>query len=625
MDAHSSQNTEEAGERRVLESEHLVWAEFAEATTVESFCQSWLAIQCRLIASVKGGAVLVRGDRDDATYNPVAMWPDVRRSMEHLSGAAQQSLTERRGVVLEATDERGVLSRYDVAYPVEVGDRLCAVAVLELGPQPEASLQEVLRHLHWGIAWLIDLFRRLHTEREHSLNLRVMSVLDLVAATAEAEGFQRAATAFATELAAVVGCDRVSVGFLKGSHVQVRALSHSAHFKQESNLLRQIGAAMDEAIDQEAAVVYPEIEGVGQPAVVRAALALCEQQRTDAVACIPFSVHGGWAGAVCLERNDGEGFDGAAIELCQATIALTGPILDAARLNDRPLALKAGDSVRWVAQKFFGAGHLAWKLAGGVVLAIVVFLSIATGDYRVTADAAAEGGVQTAIVAPFGGYVAEAAVRAGDIVEQGDLIALLNDRDLRLERLKWASQRDQVNRRLREAKASREFAQLRILEAQLGQTEAQLALVSENLKRTRITAPYRGVVITGDLSQSLGAPVERGEVLFEIAPLTDYRLVLKVDDRDVTQVSVGRTGTLTLSALVQQRFAFTVERITPVASAEEGRNFFRVEASLTVASGRLRPGMKGVAKIDIGERKLVWIWTHRMVDWLKLWLWSWLP
>ena len=107
--------------------------------------------------------------------------------------------------------------------------------------------------------------------------------------------------------------------------------------------------------------------------------------------------------------------------------------------------------------------------------------------------------------------------------------------------------------------------------------------------------------------------------------LPDYRLVLKVDDRDVTQVSVGRTGTLTLSALVQQRFAFTVERITPVASAEEGRNFFRVEASLTVASGRLRPGMKGVAKIDIGERKLVWIWTHRMVDWLKLWLWSWLP
>ena len=101
--------------------------------------------------------------------------------------------------------------------------------------------------------------------------------------------------------------------------------------------------------------------------------------------------------------------------------------------------------------------------------------------------------------------------------------------------------------------------------------------------------------------------------------------MLKVDDRDVTQVSVGRTGTLTLSALVQQRFAFTVERITPVASAEEGRNFFRVEASLTVASGRLRPGMKGVAKIDIGERKLVWIWTHRMVDWLKLWLWSWLP
>jgi hypothetical protein len=33
--------------------------------------------------------------------------------------------------------------------------------------------------------------------------------------------------------------------------------------------------------------------------------------------------------------------------------------------------------------------------------------------------------------------------------------------------------------------------------------------------------------------------------------------------------------------------------------------------------------MEGIGKLDAGERSLLWIWTHRMVDWLKLQLWSW--
>ena len=69
--------------------------------------------------------------------------------------------------------------------------------------------------------------------------------------------------------------------------------------------------------------------------------------------------------------------------------------------------------------------------------------------------------------------------------------------------------------------------------------------------------------------------------------------------------------------------SFTVERILPVSSAEDGRNFFRVEAALRENDGLLRPGMAGVGKIDAGERRLIWIWGHELTDWLRLMLWSW--
>jgi hypothetical protein len=72
-------------------------------------------------------------------------------------------------------------------------------------------------------------------------------------------------------------------------------------------------------------------------------------------------------------------------------------------------------------------------------------------------------------------------------------------------------------------------------------------------------------------------------------------------------------------------FPLVVDKITPVSTAKEGRNYFRVEARLKSTSERLRPGMEGVGKITIDRRKLIWIWTHELIDWLRLTLWSWIP
>jgi hypothetical protein len=70
---------------------------------------------------------------------------------------------------------------------------------------------------------------------------------------------------------------------------------------------------------------------------------------------------------------------------------------------------------------------------------------------------------------------------------------------------------------------------------------------------------------------------------------------------------------------------FAVQEITPVSTTQEGRNFFRVEANLESPSARVRPGMEGIGKIVTGERKLIWIWTHSLLDWLRLAAWKWLP
>ncbi len=80
-----------------------------------------------------------------------------------------------------------------------------------------------------------------------------------------------------------------------------------------------------------------------------------------------------------------------------------------------------------------------------------------------------------------------------------------------------------------------------------------------------------------------------------------------------------------MAGLPGELLSVRVEKITPVASAKEGRNLFRVEAALESSSSTLRPGMKGVAKINVDERNLFWIWTHKLAYWLQLRWWIWWP
>jgi len=608
-----------AGEGDAPKIESALWARLAQAHDAAAFTAQWLDIQCRLLEGVVRGVVVLRAT-EAASFAPIALWPEGIQGHPKLAAVVESALTDRRVVVHGA--KRG-MRRQDpvfIAHPILVDDELYGAAALEVEGRSEAALQDLVQRLGWGIGWLEALARR----KTFTSKARLVTALELIATSLQHERFQAAATAVATELATTLGCERAGIGFLKGKHIILRALSHSAAFGKKTNLVRALEAAMDEAADQLATVVYPARKG-GPFQVTRAHAALLQQHGAGAACTIPLTAGGVVLGALVLERPVGEEFDARTVELCEHAALLVGPVLDVKRREDRWLAQKALDSLRAYARHLAGPRHVVLKVWSTIALAVLLFLVFAKGDYQVTADATLEGTVQRAIAVAIPGYVAEARARAGDVVRKGDLLAAIDDRDLRLERLKWVSQRAQRSSEYREALASHQRARVQVLGAQLEQAEAQLALIDEQLARTRLVAPFDAIVVKGDLSQSLGAPVERGNVLFELAPLDAYRVIMKVDERDVTDVAVGQGGQLALSSMPHDPLPLRVEKITPVSVAEEGRNYFRVEASAQGGLERLRPGMEGVGKIQVERRRLAWIWTRKIVHGMRMWIWSWWP
>jgi RND family efflux transporter MFP subunit len=602
------------------------WRQFAQQQSVEEFCSSWLVIQCHAIGGVSDGVVVLHKP-GTKSFAPVAFFPESPRDRTHLARVSERALKEGQGIAQPGEpvgegDAHG--PRYQLAYPVRLDGEIRGVVGVDIAWRPEARLQAAMRELQWGSCWLEVLLRR-HADPTDAERQRLKLALDLVSTLLEVPSLKESTTAFTTELATRLGCDRVTLGMLEGKRVRVAAVSHSPQFEKRANLMRAIERAMEEAVDQEEMVVYPA-EREGRPVVARAHEALLRESEAGSATTFPLEHGGHVVGALTFERAAGHRFEVPTLEVCAAVASIAGPIIELKHGNEASLPMHAGRSAKGLWQRLAGPGHPGWKLGAIGLSAAATFLAFATGEFRVAANSTVEGVVQRAVSAPINGFVTAAPRRAGDTVSQGQMIARLDDRDLRLERVKIESQREQYVKQYRAAMGNRERAQIAIVSAQIAQAEAQLALVNEHLARTELVAPFDGIIVSGDLSQRLGAPVERGQVLFEVAPLADYRMVLQVDERDISHVAEGQSGELTVTSMPGERFAFKVRRITPVNTAKEGRNFYRVEAQLQQeAQTRLRPGMEGVGKIAIEERKLVWIWTHGLTDWVRLWAWSWLP
>jgi multidrug resistance efflux pump len=448
-------------------------------------------------------------------------------------------------------------------------------------------------------------------------------ILHLLASVEAHDGFKQAATAFATELAQMVDCDRVSVGLLGHRHVKVHALSHSTEFRGNQALLRDIGAAMEEAIWQGATLIFPLPEGA-QPRVDRAHATLAQRHGSLGTCTVLLLKSGKPVGAIMLERNDTTPYPRAEVTFVENIGALLGPLLHVRHEVGMAWPAKLWSAIKQAFAPLYGPGHRFAKIATGAAFLMLVGAALIPGQFRVSAPARLEGAVQRVLVAPGDGYLKQAHVRPGDQVKAGQLLAELADEDLKLEQRKAQSEVAQLEGSYGEALAKQDRAQIAVIMAKVAEARAQLSLVEQQLERVRLVAPFDGVVLSGDLTQSLGAPVKKGEVLMKVAPEHDFRVILEVDERDVGYVKLAQPGHLALAAMPGEALPFVVKQITPVATAGDGRNYFEMEATLKAKSAQLRPGLEGVAKVDAGERSWLWIVTHRLYDWLRLTLWSWL-
>lgn len=603
-----------------------IWSRFISADEREEYCRYWLTLQCSIVTGVRQGVVILT-EQGNESYAPTAKWPEEGGNPERLTEISERVLEEKCGMLVELDHVESIADRaessYAVAYPVMTGNEFHGLVALEVHVDTEEHLKYVMEQLQWGISWMEIMLRR---ERENEIKNsfeRLKASVDMLADVLSKKNYMSSSMSFVTELATYLKCDRVSLGLLINKKMKIQAVSHSSRVSDNMNLIRAIIQAMEEAVAQGKEIYFPPT--ANDRKIVLDHEILSRKHGSEYILSIPIYGEDKYLGVITLEKSKGTAFVQDDAMYCSSVASLILPVLESTRRNERPILIQAADGCKTQIKKIIGPDYTGRKLLFLLIILLLVFFSVKKGDYKISSDTVLEGAVKRVIVSPFEGYIKDAYIRAGDNVAQDEKLCVLDDRELRLERLNWISKIAQYQKQYQEAQALHKRADAKIIKAQLDQATVRLDLTESQLERTVLTAPFKGIVLSGDLSQKLGGAVGKGEVLFEIAPLDEYRIILEVDERRISDVSIGQQGWMILSALPNDKINFTVDKITPITTAREGLNYFRVEAKPSIVVDRLRPGMEGIGKIYVDRRNLFSIWTKSMREWFKLKIWEYWP
>lgn len=457
----------------------------------------------------------------------------------------------------------------------------------------------------------------------------------LIASINNSSNFKGACLQLCNDLAKQFALDRVALGWVTSDVIRVKAISDVEHFDHRTNMVQKVASAMDECLDQEQPVVFPQPPSSGEGSDVLLSQAIVHAHRELAAGSAKLKVcslplrEGDDVIGVCTFETAGDGpIDLATIELIQAAMDLVAPVLKIRRSDDRALPLRAWDSTKRAAAWFVGTKHTVWKVVGILALAALLFFTFYTTTYRPGAEATLEPRVRRFVSAPFEGVVKSVGpcITPGCYVKEKDVLVELDTSELELA-LKDAEGRiDQARTQASAARKAKDQSKVAQAEQQEERAASEADRYRFRIEKSRIIAPISGTIIAGDVKDRIGSTVKTGDLLMQIAPLDDIIVVAKVDERDIGLVKnafdAGKGfGEVASQAKPDEALPITIERIVPLASAVEGKNIFEVRAALKGRPDWFSPGVEGIARFDTVERSLLWIGTRRILDQARLWLW----
>jgi multidrug resistance efflux pump len=467
------------------------------------------------------------------------------------------------------------------------------------GERAMVILQLVATHITlWQLLCESD-----HSESEAQTTA---ALLEMVVKLQSCEDLQACCFTLVNVLRDYLRCAQVAVGICQGrkQHCRLAAISGQPRIDKHSDLSRAFEACFDETVLRGLIAEWPVTADAHRHAT-RAQQRLCSLTGSQTSISAPLEddrgrIVGAWVflGDQEFQRRRPD------VQLIEAALRPVGSCL---LLKQQAEASRIVRSMRATWNR-----RSTWQAKAAVAAAcLLAALLLLPRPYAIHAECQLQPVTRRFVVAPFDGRLETAVVAPGDIVSQDAVLARMDGRDVHWELTGLVAELGRSAKRRDAALASHDVVTAQLAKLDMDRLEANIQMLQRRAQNLDIKSPIHGIVVSGDLERAEGAPLSKGQSLFEVAPLDKMIVEIAIPDREIAYIHQGQQVVVRLNAFPRQTWSSTLDKIHPRSENKDGHNVFIGEVRLDNADQLLRPGMDGGARVIGESHPMGWNLFHK--------------
>ena len=263
---------------------------------------------------------------------------------------------------------------------------------------------------------------------------------------------------------------------------------------------------------------------------------------------------------------------------------------------------------------------------------VLLLLAVIPWPLRVRTDATVVPAERRIVSSLEGGVVRRVFVHEGDAVQQGQLLAHLDDGEDRIQLAQAEAALSTARRESAEAEFRNDPSAAGQAKIRADLHAAEVELQQERVNAADLRAPIAGIVVTPKIEEKTGVMVKPGDPFCEIVEQDRMAAEMSVPETDLALVRPGENVALKLNAFPTATFEGSVERIGAQTHTDAGEQYFLVRALFSNPSGRARDGMVGRVRIRAaggpfgnGWYPVGYALFRDPFRWIWQKVWGWLP
>ena len=171
------------------------------------------------------------------------------------------------------------------------------------------------------------------------------------------------------------------------------------------------------------------------------------------------------------------------------------------------------------------------------------------------------------VAAPFDGTLEKSYVEPGDIVAAGQVMAQMDGRETQLELSALEAESGRGRKKWEASLALDDIYEAQQAKLDMQRLKLKIEILRERQRNLQIKSPQAGIVVSGELKRSEGAPLTVGQNLFEVAPLTRMQVEVAVPESEIAYVRSGMELQIRLDAYPRSTHTARLRNIVPRASS----------------------------------------------------------